>query len=188
MQQLPAGVTATDTNAEFFSTAPVNQGGKLKGMYQGRFYAFQDLPDRIIQAVSIRYQQDREAHKTFPDEMPYMQKLEQYALCNLGGFDNVPDFDQEGNIRFEYWDCGMRGKCPHEGKRCKPDCIRKTKLSNREIEIIKVTAEGLSYSEIAERLCLAETTMISHMKNIKAKLNVNKQSEIAIWAYENNIV
>lgn len=188
MKTLPAGLTTTDTRAEFFSTAPVNQGGKLKGMYQGKSYAFWDLPMKIIQVISLRFQRDRKAADTFPDDMTWKDKLEQYAICNLGGFDNIPDIDKDGNIQFEYWDCGMRGQCPHEFKRCRPDCIVKNHLSRREVDIIQTIARGKSYKETAELLFLATGTIISHMKNIKAKLNLNKESEITAWTIHNNIV
>lgn len=188
MRNLPAGLTATDTNAEFFSTAPINQGGELQGMFRGKTCSFWDLPEHIIQAVTRRFQNDREAQKTFSDDITLKEKIYAYAHCNMGGFDNVPDFDKEGNIKFEYWNCGMRGECPHEFKRCRPDCIIKNHLTKRQVEIVKLVAEGYSYKEIADKIFLAPTTIPSHMKNIKAKLNLNKESEIAGWAYQNNII
>jgi DNA-binding CsgD family transcriptional regulator len=187
MKTLPAGLTATDTRAEFYSTAPVSKGGILRAVYQGKTFDFWDLPMRIIQAISLRFQKDRDAAKTFPDEMPWSEKLEKFATCNLGGFDNVPDFDRDGNIRFEYWDCGMRGKCPHEFKRCKPDCIIKTHLSKREVEIVKLTAQGLQNKEIADKLNIAESTVPTHETNIRAKLNLSNRSEVTRWAINNNL-
>jgi LuxR family transcriptional regulator, maltose regulon positive regulatory protein len=50
-------------------------------------------------------------------------------------------------------------------------------LSARETDILKLIAEGLSNKEIARDLVIAPETVKSHVKNIFAKLNVEKRAQ-----------
>lgn len=50
-------------------------------------------------------------------------------------------------------------------------------LSERELEILKLVAEGLSNDAIAKKLYLATSTVKRHMNNIYAKLNVHSRTQ-----------
>jgi NarL family two-component system response regulator LiaR len=53
-------------------------------------------------------------------------------------------------------------------------------LSERESEILKLVAMGMSNKEIAERLVLSERTIKAHLTNIFNKLNVASRSEAIV--------
>lgn len=55
-------------------------------------------------------------------------------------------------------------------------------LSPREIEVLKLVVEGLLNKEIAERLNIGLTTVISHRKNIVEKLGVRSVAGLTIYA------
>lgn len=55
-------------------------------------------------------------------------------------------------------------------------------LSGREIEIIKLIAEGKSSKEIAEILCLSYRTIQNHRTNILRKLNLTKSTDLVRYA------
>lgn len=61
-------------------------------------------------------------------------------------------------------------------------------LSPREIEVLILIVMGLTNKEIAERLCISITTVISHRKNIMEKLNVRSVSGLTIYAVMNGYV
>lgn len=55
-------------------------------------------------------------------------------------------------------------------------------LSPREIEVLKLLVEGLLNKEIAERLNIGVTTVITHRKNILEKLGVKSVAGLTIYA------
>jgi DNA-binding CsgD family transcriptional regulator len=61
-------------------------------------------------------------------------------------------------------------------------------LSFREIEIIQLTAKGLSAKEIANQLFLSLHTVYTHKKNIMKKLKINSSSEIILYAINKGII
>ena len=54
-------------------------------------------------------------------------------------------------------------------------------LSQREIEVARLVAEGLTNRQIAERLFLSERTAEYHVEQIRNKLGFHARSEIARW-------
>lgn len=61
-------------------------------------------------------------------------------------------------------------------------------LSTREIEVLVQVVSGLTNKEIAERLNISTTTVISHRKNIMEKLNVRSVSGLTIYAVMNGYI
>jgi DNA-binding NarL/FixJ family response regulator len=61
-------------------------------------------------------------------------------------------------------------------------------VSEREIEIIKLIAFGLSNKQIADKLCLSLHTVNTHRKNILQKLKVNNTAGVVMFAVKNNLL
>ena len=64
----------------------------------------------------------------------------------------------------------------------RPETETSHELSPREIEVLKLIAKGLINKEIAERLCISMTTVISHRKNITEKLGIKSVPGLTIYA------
>jgi len=62
------------------------------------------------------------------------------------------------------------------------------KLSSREIEVLKLIAEGKSSSKIADQLFISMNTVDTHRKNMMAKCGVNKITELITFATKNNLI
>ena len=50
-------------------------------------------------------------------------------------------------------------------------------LTRKEIQVLRLAAEGLSNDQLAERLFIAETTVRTHLRNINAKLDTRNRME-----------
>ncbi|HBX69085.1 MAG TPA: DNA-binding response regulator [Chloroflexi bacterium] len=61
-------------------------------------------------------------------------------------------------------------------------------LTNREREILQMVVEGLSSSQIAERLVISTRTVETHRANLMRKLNLNSQAELIRFAIRKGIV
>ncbi len=60
-------------------------------------------------------------------------------------------------------------------------------LSDRELMVLKLIADGLTNDEIARELVLSEKTAANHVSNILAKLGVNNRISAATYAVRNHI-
>lgn len=58
-------------------------------------------------------------------------------------------------------------------------------LSQREVEILALIAQGLSNQEIVDRLHLALNTVKSHIRSTYRKINVTTRSQAVAWAMQN---
>lgn len=55
-------------------------------------------------------------------------------------------------------------------------------LSEREIEVLNLLAQGLTNKDIAQTLILSVRTVEAHLRNIFGKLGVRSRTEAALWA------
>ena len=61
-------------------------------------------------------------------------------------------------------------------------------LTNREMEILLLMAEGKSNQEIADELFISLKTVKVHVSNILSKLNVQDRTQAVIYAFKHSIV
>lgn len=61
-------------------------------------------------------------------------------------------------------------------------------LSEREVDVLKLVAQGLANKEIAEALSLSEHTVKTHLRNILEKLHLRSRAHAAAYAVRAGIV
>jgi DNA-binding NarL/FixJ family response regulator len=61
------------------------------------------------------------------------------------------------------------------------------RLTDRETEILRLVAKGLSSRQIAERLVLSHRTVQNHTQNVLAKLQLHNRVELARYAIERGL-
>jgi len=74
----------------------------------------------------------------------------------------------------------------HGARRAEPNVFHD--LSDRELEVLKLIAEGLHNSEIAGRLYVSEKTVKSHVSNILSKLHLADRTQAAVYAWREGVV
>jgi len=61
-------------------------------------------------------------------------------------------------------------------------------LSPREVQVLRLMAEGATNQEIAERLCIAPGTVKNHVTNILGKLGVGDRTQAALKARDLRLI
>jgi DNA-binding CsgD family transcriptional regulator len=69
-----------------------------------------------------------------------------------------------------------------------PRAVAPAGLSNREAEVLRLLAEGLSNAEIADRLIVSVRTINTHLTSVYAKLGVSSRSAAVRYAIDHHLV
>lgn len=60
-------------------------------------------------------------------------------------------------------------------------------LTDREVEVLQLVAQGQTNRQIAEQLSISEATVRTHMSKILAKLNLHSRTQAALYALREGI-
>ncbi len=61
-------------------------------------------------------------------------------------------------------------------------------LSSREIDVLREVASGKTNKEIADALCISINTVITHRRNVSAKLGIRSASGLSLYAMMNGLL
>ena len=68
------------------------------------------------------------------------------------------------------------------------DAVDDADLTRRELEILRLVAEGHSNAELARMLWVTEQTVKFHLSNIYRKLHVSNRTEASRWAHRHGVL
>lgn len=112
--------------------------------------------------------------------------VSRFIRCNCGNYDQQTlDIDCYGRFRFEEVKCPLRGECCLEGVVCKPQLD--TRLSDREMDVLRLIAGNMQADEIADILHISPCTVNRHRENIKAKLGARSVAELVNYWHSNGL-
>lgn len=60
-------------------------------------------------------------------------------------------------------------------------------LTRREVDVVRLVAEGLSNRQIAQRLVVSEATVKTHLNHVLAKLDVDGRPGLVAWAWRHGL-
>ena len=110
--------------------------------------------------------------------------VRRFIRCNFGEYDTKEwDITPEGVWKLEKVSCPLRGECKMEGVVC--GAKYHFGLSERETEILSLSAQGSTAREIAQTLSLSIFTVDTHLRNILAKLNAKNIKQVISWYNDN---
>ena len=62
------------------------------------------------------------------------------------------------------------------------------KLTDRELQVLKLVAQGMSNREVAEQLFISENTVTNHVRNILEKLHLHSRMEAVVYAVREKLL
>lgn len=180
-----------DTSAALAVLGPLRQQVEAKG------WADERLKVMILQAIALHAHGEKDkAAQLLGDAL---------ALAEPGGFTRI--FVDEGppmaRLLYEAQTCGIAPDYIRRLLAAFPDAeAEKTDLSKsqapksemiellsgRELEVLKLMAQGLKYNQIAEQLIVSLNTIRSHTKNIYGKLGATNRTQAIEKARDINLL
>lgn len=84
---------------------------------------------------------------------------------------------------------GLAGLVLGEYRRlaAQPEADERPRLTERETEVLRLVAKGLSYRQIADRLVLSHRTVQNHVQNTLNKLQLHNRVELVRYAIEQGL-
>ena len=62
------------------------------------------------------------------------------------------------------------------------------RLTERELEVLKLVAQGMNNREIADELYISENTVKNHVRNILEKLHLHSRMEAVVYAVREKLL
>lgn len=104
--------------------------------------------------------------------------------CNMGGFDNQMDVDEDGVFHFEFTQCPLAGECLEWKISCFPK--ENTSISEAQMRVLKLIVEGKKVTEIAQMLCLSPYTVEKHTNDMLRKLGIHSNAALVNYYYKHH--
>jgi DNA-binding NarL/FixJ family response regulator len=65
---------------------------------------------------------------------------------------------------------------------------RKPQLTGRELEVLRLIADGMTSREIGDKLFISENTVKNHVRNILDKLGLHSRNEAVLYALREDLI
>jgi DNA-binding NarL/FixJ family response regulator len=184
--------------------------GEAKNGAEAAKMAHELLPDIILMDINMPVMDGIEATRRISRELPSVriamltmsedeENLFNAIKCGAQGYvlKDIPSKRLHDELRRM-----LNGEAPLSGlmatkvleefsKGTSPNqapAVYREPLTEREQQVLELLVEGLSNSQIAERIFLSENTAKKHLHNILEKLHLNNRVEAAVYAVREGLV
>jgi len=82
----------------------------------------------------------------------------------------------------------IRSLASAHGSDQRTNWVEKAQFTDREAEVLRLMATGLSNAEIAQQLYVSLKTVKTHVGNVLAKLQARDRTQAVITAYESGFI
>jgi DNA-binding CsgD family transcriptional regulator len=180
--KLPAGMV--DRDFEFFLYQ-----GNLMVMHNGKIKSFDTMPAKLKYYLVDILANDPDANLCLDcmNIHDTLERLRQFVLCRFSSFDLVADITEGGHMSPEFTLCEKRGRCHYEGTLCL-SFADTSKLSSRELEVIRFIAQDLPNKLIADKMDISVNTVSTHIQAIQNKIGVHSKYGILSWAFKHDLI
>ena len=172
-------------SVEFFVVENV-----VKAILSGKIIDFTEIPIGIAELLREEINKDENVKLALFDMHPDSEwkRLEQFVKCRLGGLDFQGDI-KDGKIQDgEFWDCPLRGTCPHEGVVCKLPVIDGYRLNSEDIKLMQLSSTEKTNEVIIEEMQIPAGTFHKRKAILHQNLHVQTKQSIAIISKHFNII
>ncbi|WP_372934417.1 response regulator transcription factor [Mariniphaga sediminis] len=144
----------------------------VEDLVSGMIKRIDEMPASFIQSFDAAIATQRpETYKALCFEYGLgpqfaFKRVFQFSACNFSQKDGNVDIDEDFNFITEIVACPIRHRCNL------PYCRFESELSKREIEVVRLFAQGFSEALIADQLFISPATVHNHITNIYRKLNL----------------
>jgi DNA-binding NarL/FixJ family response regulator len=184
--------------------------GEASDGFEGIKAARALLPDLILMDVNMPHCDGLEATSVIKKEMPHVKIVmlsasesdqDLFEAIKVGAQGYLLK-DLEPYQLYDLLESLSRGETPLSGTMAtkilkefsKPDKEEQQTvdyeeaLTDREIDILKLVAEGLTNKEISEQLVISENTVKIHLRNILEKLQLKNRIQAAVYAVRQGMI
>ena len=134
----------------------------------------------IARQFPAAYETLRTAYSKYKNNKSYYDYLcvHRFIRCNFGKADQLTWDVEHGVLHIEDTICPLKWgrECPHRGIICNPTPYG---LTQREMEVARLTSKGVTYKEISARLGIAHNTIKNIIQKITKKLHLKSSKDIA---------
>lgn len=174
-------------NKAFFEMWGYTDNREVLGMPVALFWQDEKLAWRVFRTVQEKGSWSGKMTGKGADGLPFdvLVSSSLYSaedgepLCFIGSFMRIEEWARNPGLK-QYF--SLTDGCA--------DKIAATlsSLTPRESEVMRLTAQGLSSTAIAERLSISHRTVENHRYNLMQKLSLHNRAELIRYAFRNNLM